>query len=603
MFLQQLQNLIYATVVTSIDHFVHFVPLLGMSIGIVAFFGGFAVYFWNKKQSYIVPAYYYVGVAVFVVAVDVLARLNIEYVSAITAVSILFLLFSAYGYSRKKEEIKHALHTITNNRMMFSIFLMTVLLSTFFLSKFIFDNGLHDEYQHHAVVEDMLLQGSWPIRDELRYGVRLSDHYHYGWYYVVIFVKLVFPVSTEVALDLFKLFLFIPLLPFFSGLLKKSLKINWYQSMFLSVSLLVQGPALFFFDAYSGNVFFSQGNEIIFEPLFFQLAGITWFGVVCMVAFLVVFNKLIKNNHSIHILLFSAFSLWSLFLLNKAYLMIFIPTAIVLYLLCNQTKLVEMVQREKKMLLILVALFGTFCIGVVFGLKYLSPFLFALLRGSSGIPFVRDVSLWGFPYSNIYGLDFQSVVSLQTLRTFGIVPIIAFIVLGYSSILSKRKFSFLLISLLHVYLWLIPLVFNFSGSELALNKFYIPAMWLSSLVVVYFVLQMKTKMQIATTMLLISSMIAPLAYFASISLPNYQVYWDYSDPITEYLVAQNIKIVASIDDFEYAKYVMNELEIQLISVKTPNINLEEVVDYEITIQEHPNEKPLAQTDTHYLYAK
>lgn len=603
MILHQLRNLLYSTVTTSIDHFPHFIPLLAMTLALVLFFGGFAVYFWNKKQSYLVPAYYYVGVAVFVVVVDILARFKIEYVTSITAISILFLLFSAFGYWKKLKDIKQLIQTISNNKLQYATLFFVVLLSNFFFSKFIFNNGLHDEYQHHAVVEDMLVQGRWQIRDEMRYGVDLSDHYHYGWYYVVIFVKLVFSVSTEIALDLSKLLLFIPLLPLFLGLLLKYLKTNWYQSVFLSVFLLIQGPALFFFDAYTGNVFFSQANEIIYEPLFFQLAGITWFGLVFMVVFSAVMYYFLSKRNLLGTLVFVVFPFWALFLLNKAYLMIFVPTIVLICVHHNQAVLIKTAKKQKAHILLLVVFLGILSAGLVVGLKYLSPYLIALLQGTSGISFIRDVSRWGFPYSSTDGLAFVPLLSLEALRAFGVLPIIAIAVLVPRLFYGNKKFSTLLVFIFFVYLWLIPVVFNFSGSELALNKFIIPALWLSALTTVYAVLQSNIKTKAAVAIVYVSAMIAPLAYFSSISLPNSHIYWEYNDAITDYLASQNTDIVASIDDFEYAKYLINELDIQLVSVKAKSIDIDAVVEYEITTQKHTDEEPLAQTDTHYLYAK
>lgn len=598
---QQLQNLLYATVMTSWQHLPQFLPLLGMALILVVFFLGVALFLGSKQKKYLLLAYYYVAISVFVILVDILARVGLAYVTAIFSIASLFVVMSLLGYLKQKSVFGTLFKTVSKQKLKLLSLLFVVVLSTFFFSKFIYDNGLHDEYQHHAVVEDMLQSGQWPIRDELRYGIDLSDYYHYGWYYLVILVKLVFPVSIEVALDLVKLLLFVPVIPLFYGLIEKYLHTKWYESLFLSVTLLVQGPALFFLDAYSGNVLFSQENEIIYEPLFFQLAGVTWFGIVVMVSLLAIaYSLLTQHKKVIMLFVYLVFSLWTLFLLNKAYLIVYIPTSVLLGVYAYRKQLHSFFE-NKKLVLSLAILGLVSTLALIVSIKFLSPLLFNLLKGESRIPFIRSLQRLGYPYSSRDGLVFQPILSLGSLRAFGLLPLVSMIILVKESLQKKLK-SFLTFLLL-VFLWAIPAVLNFSGSELALNKLYIPALWVSTLFVAHFALQQTKRLQYFTFTLVLSSVIAPLLYFTSISLPGSQVYWGKSDAIIEYLFEQDRFLVVSSDDGEYSKYLINNLDVQLVSVRTSNINVDEVVEYKVTVEKHPNEEPLAQTDTHYLYAK
>ena len=590
-------------VFTSIDHLPYFFPLLGTVLLLVLFFLGTAVLGITKKQTYLLLSYYYVVFAAFVVLVDVFVRLGVSYTVAIFFISIIILGLSLTGYWKKREQIVSWLKYEKAHRIQWVTLLVVMVFSTFIFSKFIFNNGLHDEYQHHAAVEDMLQTNHWPIRDELRYGIDLSDYYHYGWYYLVILVTSVTNASIEVSLDIAKLILFFPILPLFYSLVQRFLQTKWYTSLSIAVLLLVQGPAFLFLDAYTGNVFFSQGNEIIYEPLFFQLAGITWFGIILLVAFATVVHNLVQKSLSIKAVLFAVFFTWSLYILNKVFLLIFIPFSVLLIINSYQNTIENLLRKHKKIWMMGVLSLPFIALGLYLGITMVSPIFFTLLRGDSGIPFVRSFRLWGFPYSSHDGLAFQPAFSWGSLRAFGIMPLISGAVLLWSIFSNKNKYKTVLILLFWLFLWIVPVALNFSGSELALNKFYIPALWVSVLITIHFLLQQKVRIQIVGVGLLFSAMLAPSVYFSSISLQNSHRYWKYSDPIIKYLSEENKLITASIDDYEYAKYLINNLDIQLISARTPNIDIAEVVEYEVTTENHVDEKPLAQTDTHYLYAK
>ena len=599
-FITQLQNLLYSMVFTSIDHLHHFVPLFLMGLGVFLFFSLISLGLFKQKTFLHFFLTFYTLIAVWVVAVDILARLGGLYSVAIAVVTLLLVLFVLVRSSTVFSTIKN-LKSLISKRTLWTVVLVVGL--TFFFSKFIYNNGLHDEYQHHAVVEDMIKTEKWPIRDEFRYGIELSSIYHYGWYYLVILVKSIFFVSIETALDLTKIALFIPSTPFLTVLIKKYLQRTWMQSTALSVLLVFQGPALFFLDAYTGNVFFSQGNEIVYEPLFFQLAGITWFGLVFMVAFLVTLHQLFRNSKHWQSVFYLLFSAWSLLLLNKAYFLIFVPAVILLGVYVYQTELLSIFKKKKRTFALLffvsVAAFALLYLSI----RQLSPLLYQLLKGESGIPFVRTAQRWGFPFSSQSGLGFQPVFSLDALKSFGVIPLLSLGILIKKIILEKKKSTTVLVTLFWFFLWLSPVLINFSRSELALNKFYIPAMWLSTLVVVQFALSQSKKVQLLFWGVIFTSVLAPTVYFASISIPNSQQYWKYSDPITEYLSKEDGITVVAIDDFEYGKYLMNTLDVQLVSVRAKNIDIGEVAEYEVTNQRKNAEKPVAETESHYLYTK
>ncbi|NCS97993.1 MAG: hypothetical protein GW762_05370 [Candidatus Pacebacteria bacterium] len=601
----QIKNLLYATIFSSLEHITHFPPLFLMASVVVLFFTGVALLVLQKKQSYLLFSYYYLSIAAFIIIVDLLARLHISYISAIFSVSFLFLLMSVGGFWHRRKLLLEWVQNIKKSRLQYVVLATLVVTSTFFFSKFIYDNGLHDEYQHHAVVEDMLWTEYWPIRDEVKYGVELSDYYHYGWYYIVILVKVVFSFSTEVALDLTKIALFIPMLPVFFSLSRKFLKWHWMQSLTLAILLLLQGPALFLLDAYTGNVFFSRGNNIIYEPLFFQLAGITWFGIVFMVAFLAIGYQSLQNKQLWKVVFFALISMWSLFLLNKAYLLVHVPSLLFFALYINRDTIFHVLKKRKK-LFVSLTLIGLMVLGIVIiNIFHFSPLLLTKLKGESGVPFIRATAEWGFPFTSMEGLKFQSMLSLGSLRAFGLFPILSILFLSVNVFQKKEKSISFMLVLYWIFLWCIPVVLNFSGWELALNKFYIPAMWLSTLIVIDIVSRSSEKIKIIFNILTITSCIATSLYFSSLSFSKTQNYWDYNDQIIDYLYPENeiINIYMDSEDSEYAKRIMNALHVQLVFDGFGVSQDDELIMYQISRDKYDNLEMVARTDTHYLYKK
>ncbi len=448
------------------------------------------------------------------------------------------------------------------------------ILTTFFFGKFISHNGLHDEYQHHAVVEDMIKSKKWPIRDELRYNIDISTYYHYGWYHLVIFIKFIFSVSIEDALDIAKLILFIPVIPLFYNLLCKFLRINWQESIFISLLLMFQGPALFFLDNYTSNVFLHGNNNIIYQPLFFQLAGITWFGSILMISYLsILYELLLSQKIKLFVAIFFSLA-WSLFLLNKVYLLIYLFLFITMFIFIR-SKYIKIY-------------FGSLFVGVILAL---------ILNYFNFINIIKSTNNFGFPFFDSTGLKFQPFFSINFIKSFGILPLLSFALIIYSLFKQKQRLLLTLIFLIWFYLWSIPYLINLNGSELVFNKFYILALWVSLIIVINYTLSKKYKIKLIIYSLLMTSIVAPIFYFSSLSLKNIQIYWDYHDEIINYLQTQNKLVTINIkhSDLEYAKYLINNLDVQLIFKQNNK------AEYDITKIVDSEKEFITKTKDYYLY--
>lgn len=608
----QLRNLIYSSIKTSIEHFTFFIPQFLVALILLFVFGGTFLLFLNKKKLnnfswLLISAGSYLSAALFFLLTDIQAKLGLSFNIAITFSFTLILLLSLFGYWRSRFLFKKILSKILKNKFKVVFFSLVVLFSTFLLSKFTFDNGLHDEYQHHASVEDMINTQYFPIRDELRYGTNLSDYYHYGWYYFVILVKAIFSLDTERALDVSKLFFFIPVLPIiYYSLSIFFKKLSFFEKTFFSITFLFQGPALFFLDYYSRNVLFGQNNIIVYEPIFFQMAGITWFGVIYSLVFSLLMIKILKTKKNLLIGSFLLFSLYSQFLLNKAFLLLLI----FLYGLIFINHYWENIKKVmfKNTLRVLISVLGLIAVfsGLLALIYFAEPLLFKSIFQTGGIPLVRDIEKWGLPYMNGDILTFMSIFDKDILLSFGILPLVSFLLL-VNKLFKKEKISLILLSVFS-FSFILPYFINFSGGELAFNKYFMVIMSVSLLTIISFYQELTRKHQYLIFFLVSSGVILPIMYFSSLTLRGYQLYWSQLDPIIEYLDEKDDDdpVVIAIDDFEYGKYLLNNLNVELMNYKVAKELKDDYkkdeIDYYVLSTEIEGEY-LAKTESNFLYEK
>ena len=294
------------------------------------------------------------------------------------------------------------------------------------------------------------------------------------------------------------------------------------------------------------------------------------------------------------------FSLYGMFLLNKAYILLLIVNYILISFYLNFTQIKKIIIKNKIAVVLLLSL--GLSIGIVL-IKTFFPLLFEMASNNEGsIPFIRSFDKVGFPYSGASSLEFAKLSDIKTLLGFGLLPIMSLFVLVYKLIREKKKVKWIVISILYLFLLLFPYLISFSGGELALNKFYIPLFTTSVFIIFYNYHTYKLGIKLLILFILSLSVISPGLYLASLSLPQEQIYWDYSDPIIEYLKTSTIHTpLIVMSDFEYGKYIINNLEVQLIASKVID-NYESInPDFIISESELENYELVAKSNNHYLY--
>lgn len=608
----QLRNLIYSSIKTSIEHFPYFIPNLLLALLLLLLFSGTILFFMNKFRDkkyfgLLISASSYLSVAILILISDFLSKLGISFNISISCALVTILIISFIGYWKSKLILFTFFKNILKTKYKLFFFTTLTIFSTFLLSKFTFDNGLHDEYQHHAAVEDMIRTQHFPIRDEMRYMANLSDYYHYGWYFFVILVKSIFPIDIEIALDIAKIFFFIPIqaIIYFSlSLFFK--KLNFWEKTFFSTAFLFQGPALFFFDYYSRNVLFGQSNIVVYEPIFFQMAGITWFGVVYCLVFILFFQFLLQSKNKFLVGLFLFFSLYSQFLLNKAFLLLLIFSYGLIIFIHNWKIVKKLVFKNvfSMTLSISILLFIVFCLLLLIHL--FEPLLFTSIFKTGEIPFVRAVDKWGFPYMNGSKLTFMSILDPKIIFSFGLLPFIGLIIMIYQ-IYRRQKLGFMLFSIL-TFSFVLPYFINFSGGELAFNKYFMVIMSVSLLAVISLYINLKGNYKKLLVFYISTGVLLPIMYFSSLTLRGYQIYWGKTDQIIEFLDKKDDvrPLVIAIDDFEYGKILLNNLNVELISSKVIQQFIDNYsktnIDYYV-VKEEVDEAYLVKTDINFLYEK
>lgn len=583
------------TISSSVDYFPAFISQLFYSLLLVVVFSLPILLFIKQKlipkKLFIVLAFY-LNVSFFIVVTDFLARLGLtfQYASIISFSLIVFLGLIGGFQNRKK---LFAVNNFLNSKSEVILLLLATFICTFIFGKFIYQNGLHDEWQHHFVVENMSENTSFPIVNEYKYFLPISDYYHYGLYFIPVLIKNLFPVDIEVSLDLAKLFLFLPIIPlFYFGIEAVFSKLNKFEKIFFSLVLLFQGPSLFLFDDYSKNVLFGIAEPIVYQPLFFQLAGLTWFGLIFSIVFSGLFYFVLKLNNLLLILLYSIFSFYTVYLVNKAYIVLLLINYLLLFLFFNFKKI------KNKLIFSIVICITLFGSGYYI-LQKLFPLLFSMLKMSEGIPFFRDFSKIGMPYGTDAEVEYLSLFKWEFIKAFGIMPLISAIIFLNKKFLKNKLNIFFFI--LFMFCFFIPYFINLNRGELSLNKFFIPFMFATLTIILSLYCKLNKKMKLLIVLLLSLAVVSPLLYFSSASLIGMQQYWNYSDKIVQYLSKHEHSPVVLYDDFEYAKYLVNTSDVKMIYYKIYNIEAHEKPLFYISSSEIVDYELVEQTENKYLY--
>lgn len=604
-----IKNLFYSSLVTSWQHLSYFPLIFFLGMATVVFFS--LPLFWlfyksfkGKWQNFLLLAGPYFGLSFFVLITDLFVRFGLSYSSSVLMVFLSIVLMSIVSLVRLWSLKRELVNKIPKNKTNLLFVVCLTLFSTFLLSKFIYGNGLHDEYQHHAVVEDMLRSEHWPIRDEIRYGLVLSDYYHYGWYFLIILIKKIFFISTELALDVAKIAFFLPVMPLMYWVLGLLIpKLKPVEKTLFSLTLVFQGPSLFFLDSYSRNVLLSQSNVIIYQPLFFQLAGITWHGLTLSLVILLAFYHLVENRKYMLLIFFVGISFHLQLLMNKAYLILLLFGFFAIFFQKHLRQIGLIWAKKKKVFFVLSAVALMLSSLTLFFLLRSSTMLFNLIFNQSGIPFLRKMSDWGLPYSDDKGLAFAKFFDIDTLFSFGLLPVLSIVYVVLLLFSKKIRHGILIFWLViaQSVLFIAAYLVNFSGSELALNKYFIPMMGAATLSSIAVYSSCRVVCKKILLILILSGLLPVLLYFSSLSLIGEQIYWNKSDPIIDYLKQNENErpLLIQIEDFEYGKYLANNLNVQIITAKIATSS-GVIVDFIVSKNNFTQTKVLVKTDEKLL---
>lgn len=464
---------------------------------------------------------------------------------ALSMVSFLMGASSIYGWwhSRKLLDLQFS-------KLFFVVALITVLLS-FFVFKFTYHNGLHDEYFHYAALNLFNHTGQYPFLHPYDFDHSLNEVYHIGSYFVVIAIN-AFPFfDLEQALDVTKLAIFFPFPIFLFHALKKIFtnSPNWLI-LFSVPAVLLTGPSWFLRDSFTQ--WLTNGADLpqIYMPLLYDLAGVTWSGILFWIVLTLVLvlpntQNLIKSSPS---LISMGLLFLATMLVNRAYMLTNVISALALgkFLIRSRSSKYQNFER-------------LFIPGVLIAVVLAVVFLFYF----QATDLIRESSAWGYPYAtNLYsdGIQvehgFMKVTDPRFFFTFGAAPL--YILL--SSFLIAKIFHKQSPGIQHV-LWLF-VVFAFlmpvgvymisdNGLGLALNKLLRPAEFFVALIpLLLFEVRQKTFSYIALVLITIG-MISPVRFFIVNVGSGLQQFWieDSSDVM---------ETAAFIENNNYTKIVVPE---------------------------------------------
>lgn len=402
-----------------------------------------------------------------------------------TSVMIILLpmgLAAAWGWWRVRQRLDLKLSPLS-----LGLALLTTGLSLA-LYKLTYENGLHDEYFHHAVLALFKANGQYPFLNPYQIGDTLNHSYHVGTYFLAITSQWLGGLSIEVALDVAKLLFFVPF-PLVLGLSIKKLfsATHWTVILVLVAASLLSGPFFFFQDTFSLWLFKQAELPQIYMPIMYDLAGITWAGLLVSLV-IILFSwlwaeKKVLINPTVGIG-GVGIGLIGLALINTAFFLTIVAMLVVLLMAFGiQKKLWHKLLRGQW--LMGAVLLAAICIAI-----WISPVGQLLQSYILTAGLLRTTAQWGYAYaSNVIEGGIQvdhAYLQLSDHRfwqAFGILPVIALVVIiwrgwQYSQLSTAQRYLWWLLLAAVGLLPLLVAVVADHGLGLALNKLLRPGVLL-----------------------------------------------------------------------------------------------------------------------------
>ena len=399
----------------------------------------------------------------------------------------------------------------------YKIFYLLLFGSSLIYFNLIYQTGMHDEYQHHAVVKHFLETGTHPFPYQLsEEDITYNDFYHVGWYYPIAFFAQFSIKDLPIVIDIIKLSLLIGTITFVFQFFNK--KTSTFSATFWTIAMLFSGPALFFFDTYSRNVIFHASLPTIFPPIIFELAGITWFGLT----FLFVYAEeifLLKKHKGF--LLYSIVWLSILYNLNR----FFCGLGLLYLTYLNFESLV------KKPITTL-------------GFIFLSTIFISFSIKNIELITIQAYTKYGFPINTDAGITKTLPWEQSFILSFGLLPILV--------IYFYKRFPILSASMV----LLLSIMYFLNYCDLiALTKMYKPVQILSVYGIFLLSQSVRKNRQIVLFVLITTSLVFPTLHLASGKFTGMQEWWkpngEVEGVLNGYLKSDTESITVDTDSIRY----------------------------------------------------
>lgn len=517
----------------------HFPANICLALVVLILLCGNCLYFFGKKRFnfYFILHSSYLSIGIFAVAAVILSTLLSNPVQVSFLLLLFLLLSGATGWIiallgkvvklGNVEELK---------KLNWGLAALSLIIAVLFF-KFIFQNGLHDEYFHHAYLNSLLLNNMFPFPDPYNLSNTVGTRYHVGLYFPAMALKQLFNLPVEESLDLLKIILILPLLPLSILALRKLFSFGNKTSMLAGVSMLLTGPFFLFFDTFSLNVVWGGNYPQIYTPILFELAGITWFGLIFYFVYILLLLGLIKENrgNSLKIFLLIPLMFISLQFINQAFALVFFSNLLVLgvfYL--GRLKKLKKTHLAGLVVITVVSLLTILNFGILNNFKAGYP-SYDLLKVFYG--FIKSPDQWGFPFVTSIGTDgihtrtgYASLGNFMTIQMIGLLNIVAVVLLLGTLIkrnIADKKIHFLLLFNCLFFPLLVYFV-DMGSYNLALNKFLrISFIWLP-VALIYLALNFFKSgiILFITNLLLVCSILPSIIFFIRTDYRGAQQFWE-----------------------------------------------------------------------------
>lgn len=524
-----------------------FVALITGTLLSVIFAGVFLNYFPNKITWLNISLSAFAGLSLFII-LNYLLWYLLDWRVALFFISLIMLIASTYGWYQAKPRLN-----LEFSKFFVALAAITILLS-FFLFKFTYHNGLHDEYFHYAALQLFEHTNQYPFLHPYDFEHTLNDVYHVGTYFVVILVNSLPGMNLELSLDIAKIVIFLPF-PIFLGFAQKKIfdKVPLWLVAVTVLAVLLTGPSWWLQDSYT--LWLTQSKELpqIYMPLLYDLAGITWSGILFWIVFtlgLVIFITT-KSISKIALIPLCVILLATI-IINQAYMLTSFVTLLTVLI---SLLFIKHFSKNKLVLFII----WSFILSL--------PLLILAIRNLSYLPlldqFVRHYDDWGYHYATYLYADgiqveynYLAISAPVFLTTFGVAPImIVFtaIFLNYSFYRQSKRLQ-LLSALFLVFALLIPMGIYLVKDDslgLALNKLLRPAVFFVALIPIIFYQLHKKWVSYALLMLLTLGIISPVRFFVVNVGEGLQRFWVTEQPET-------LSTAQFLSDQQYHRFVTHD---------------------------------------------